>query len=60
MKANSDKGLRKKWSNSKLNKETDSFSLNNLFGAWEDSRDSDEIIKEIEESRVEKNDLEAF
>ena len=60
MKANSDKGLRKKLSNSKLKKETDSFSLNNLFGAWEDSRDSDEIIKEIKKSRVEKNDLEAF
>lgn len=27
-----------------------------LFGAWEDNRDSDEIIKEIRESRVEKSE----
>jgi hypothetical protein len=25
-----------------------------LFGAWEDNKDSDEIIKEIRESRIEK------
>lgn len=41
-------------------KEDNSFNLNSLFGAWEDTRDSDEIIKDIRESRVEKNDLEAF
>lgn len=41
-------------------KEDNSFNLNSLFGAWEDSRDSDEIIRDIRESRVEKNDLEAF
>ncbi len=29
-----------------------SFNLKNLYGAWEDSKDSDEIIKEIRESRV--------
>jgi len=28
--------------------------LNTLFGAWEDNKDADEIIKEIRESRVEK------
>lgn len=28
--------------------------LRSLFGAWEDEKDSDEIIKEIRESRVEK------
>ncbi len=28
--------------------------LRSLFGAWEDDKDSDEIIKEIRESRVEK------
>lgn len=28
--------------------------LKSLFGAWEDNKDSDEIIKEIRESRVEK------
>jgi hypothetical protein len=41
-------------------KEDNSFNLNSLFGAWEDTRDSDEIIRDIRESRVEKNDLEAF
>ncbi len=28
------------------------FELRDLFGAWEDSRDSDEIIKEIRNSRI--------
>jgi hypothetical protein len=28
--------------------------LNTLFGAWEDNKDSDEINKEIRESRIEK------
>lgn len=28
--------------------------LRSLFGAWEDDKDSDAIIKEIRESRVEK------
>lgn len=37
------------------NKEKPVISLRNLSGAWEDSRDSDEIIKEIKDSRVEKN-----
>jgi hypothetical protein len=41
-------------------KEDNSFNLNSLFGAWEDTRDSDEIIRDIRESRVEKNDLEAL
>lgn len=27
-------------------------SLSSLFGAWEDSRDSDEIIQDIRDSRV--------
>jgi hypothetical protein len=31
-------------------------NLRDLSGAWEDSRDSDEIIKEIRDSRVEKHD----
>lgn len=34
-------------------------SLKELSGAWEDSRDSDEIIRDIRNSRVEKqNDVE--
>ncbi|MDZ7775932.1 MAG: hypothetical protein U5L09_10245 [Bacteroidales bacterium] len=31
--------------------------LKSLYGAWEDSRSSDEIINEIHTSRVEKNDI---
>ena len=33
------------------------FDLSRLYGAWEDSRSSDEIIKEIRNSRVNKNNL---
>lgn len=32
----------------------DKMDLGKLFGAWEDNRSSDEIIKEIRESRIEK------
>lgn len=35
-----------------------SFDLKKLYGAWEDSRDSDEIIKEIKDSRVNYRDIE--
>lgn len=34
--------------------------LDSLFGAWEDDKDSDEIIKEIRDSRVEKRDIKEF
>ncbi len=37
-------------------KETKTVNLKDLSGAWEDSRDSDEIIKEIRNSRVDKQD----
>ena len=37
-------------------KEISNFSLKDLSGAWEDSRDSDEIIREIRNSRVNKQD----
>jgi hypothetical protein len=36
------------------------INLKDLSGAWEDSRDSDEIIKEIRKSRVEKKDTIEF
>jgi hypothetical protein len=29
------------------------FALNEMFGAWKDTRESDEIIKDIRNSRVE-------
>jgi hypothetical protein len=37
-------------------KEKKTVSLKDLSGAWEDSRDSDEIIEEIRNSRVDKQD----
>lgn len=30
------------------------FDINSIFGAWEDTRSSDDIINEIKSSRVEK------
>ncbi|MCK5135635.1 MAG: hypothetical protein KAR19_07605 [Bacteroidales bacterium] len=33
-------------------KEDRKFNLRSLYGAWEDSRDSDEINREIRESRI--------
>jgi hypothetical protein len=32
------------------------FDLRNFYGAWNDSRDSDAIIKEIKDSRVNKTE----
>lgn len=39
------------------NKSNDFFSL---FGAWEDTRDSDEIINEIRSSRINNRDIESL
>ncbi len=36
------------------------FNLNSLFGAWNDSRDADEIIKEIRMSRTDNQDPAKF
>lgn len=36
------------------------FDPKDLFGAWEDNRDSDEIIKEIRSSRIEKQSTESL
>ncbi len=33
------------------------FNLKLLFGAWEDTRNSDEIIKNIRDSRVESQNI---
>lgn len=40
--------------------EDDNFSLSDLYGAWVDKRDSDEIIEEIRKSRINKNDIVRF
>jgi len=57
---NSKKRLIIKLTESIESKEDNSFDLKSLFGAWEDSRDSDEIIKEIRDSRVNSKDIESF
>ncbi len=41
-------------------KDDNAFDLKKLFGAWEDSRDSDTIIKEIKEARINSKNLEEF
>ena len=41
----------------KEDKEVDLYSL---YGAWEDSRDSDEIINEIRHSRIDKPNIADF
>lgn len=43
-----------------LETEVEKEDLKTIFGAWEDNKDSDEIIKEIRESRVEKADNVGF
>lgn len=37
-------------------KEKKTFDLASLYGAWEDTRTSDEIINDIKNSKVEKKD----
>ncbi|MBN7810639.1 hypothetical protein J0A68_06720 [Algoriphagus sp. H41] len=34
--------------------------IDSLFGKWEDDRDSDDIIKAIRESRIDKKDQSGF
>jgi hypothetical protein len=41
-------------------KEETTFDLKSLYGAWEDSKDSDEIIKNIKDSRVKNREIESF
>lgn len=41
-------------------KQKKEFDIYSLYGAWEDSRDSDEIIKDIINSRVDKQNLNNF
>jgi hypothetical protein len=43
-----------------LDSKTTKADLKTLFGAWDDPKDSDEIIKEIRESRVERSAIESF
>ncbi len=41
-------------------KENRKSDLNALFGKWEDEKDSDTIIKEIRESKVNNRNIEEF
>ena len=36
------------------------FDLDSIYGSWEDSKDSDTIIKEIRDSRIENRKIEDF
>jgi hypothetical protein len=38
-------------------KEKKYFDLSSLYGAWEDTRSSDEIINDIKNSRMEKKNI---
>lgn len=38
-------------------KEVNNFNLNSLFGAWKGDKSSDEIIREIRESRLDKRNI---
>ena len=41
-------------------KDENNFDLRSLYGAWDDSRDSDEIIKEIRDSRINNRNIADF
>jgi len=43
-----------------LNSKEEKVEMRELFGGWEDDKDSDEIIKEIRESRIEKTENTGF
>ena len=36
------------------------FNLKSLYGAWEDSKESDEIIAQIRNSRINNREIEEF
>jgi len=43
-----------------LEKKEEKVDLKSLFGAWQDNKDSDEIVREIRESRIEKTENTGF
>jgi hypothetical protein len=57
---NSKKRLIIKLTESIETKEDRPFDLKSIYGTWEDSRDSDEIIKNIRDSRVNSREIEMF
>lgn len=40
--------------------EVDKIDWRDLYGAWEDDRDADEIIKEIRDSRIDSKNIADF
>jgi hypothetical protein len=57
---NSKKRLIIKLTESIVSKDFEAFELRSIYGKWEDSRDSDEIIKSIKDSRSENKEIEKF
>lgn len=57
---NSKKGLIIKLTESLEFEASAGVGLDHLFGAWEDSRDSDSIISDIYKSRIDSKDIEGL
>ena len=57
---NSKKRLIIKLTESLETKDDSSFDLKSIYGAWDDSKDSDTIIKDIRDARVNNRDIESF
>lgn len=57
---NSKKRLIIKLTESIETKEEVAFDLKSIYGAWEDAKDSDEIIKTIKDSRFNNREIELF
>ena len=41
-------------------KNDSSFDLRSIYGAWDDSKNSDEIIKNIRDAKIDNRDIESF
>jgi len=56
----SKKKLIRKLSNTIKAEKSESPDVSALFGAWEDEKSSDEIIKEIRNTRIENRNIQTF
>lgn len=56
----SKKALIAKLNQSMEKEETREGNIKHLFGAWQDKRSSDEIVKDIQNSRVNSKNIEPF
>ncbi len=57
---NSKKRLIIKLTESLETNDNSSFDLKSIYGKWDDSKDSDEIIKDIRDARVINRNIESF